>query len=156
MPTISDPHATTIADLLERLGGIDPRRVLMNPLPGKARERDLERLLRGKSGLYELVEGTLVEKVMGAPESLVAGRINHLLALYTDSNDLGDLLGGAGALRLMGGLVRIPDVSFIRREQFPGGKFSVVAIPSLYPDLAVEVLSEGNTPAEIERKLKEY
>ncbi len=29
-------------------------------------------------------------------------------------------------------------------------------IPSLYPDLAVEVLNEGNTEQEMERKLKEY
>jgi Uma2 family endonuclease len=156
MPTTTDPEAPTIADLLERLGGIDPRRVLMRPLPGKARERDLERMLSRKRGLYELVEGTLVEKVMGARESLVASRINHLLALYIDTHDLGELLGEAGAVRLMGGLVRIPDVSFIRREQFPGGQFPEAAIPDLYPDLAIEVLSEGNTPAEIERKLKEY
>ena len=29
-------------------------------------------------------------------------------------------------------------------------------IPDLYPDLAVEVLSESNTPEEMERKLREY
>jgi Uma2 family endonuclease len=29
-------------------------------------------------------------------------------------------------------------------------------VPDLAPDLAVEVLSESNTPAEMERKLKEY
>ena len=29
-------------------------------------------------------------------------------------------------------------------------------IPSLAPDLAVEILSEGNTKAEMERKLQEY
>lgn len=29
-------------------------------------------------------------------------------------------------------------------------------IPALAPDLAVEVLSEGNTPAEMARKLEEY
>ena len=29
-------------------------------------------------------------------------------------------------------------------------------VPALVPDLAVEVLSEGNTDAEMERKLKDY
>ncbi len=29
-------------------------------------------------------------------------------------------------------------------------------VPNLAPDLAVEVLSEGNTRTEMERKLKEY
>ena len=31
-----------------------------------------------------------------------------------------------------------------------------MAIPDLAPDLAVEVLSEGNTKQEMERKLKDY
>jgi Uma2 family endonuclease len=29
-------------------------------------------------------------------------------------------------------------------------------VPSLAPDLAVEVLSEGNTPGEMQRKLRDY
>ena len=30
------------------------------------------------------------------------------------------------------------------------------AIPALAPDLAIEVLSAGNTPSEMERKLRDY
>ena len=57
----------------------------------------------------------------------------------------------------MPGLVRIPDVAFISWERLPG-KVVVPdeAIPDLAPDLAVEVLSEGNTKEEMERKLKDY
>ena len=59
-------------------------------------------------------------------------------------------------LALAPGLVRIPDVSFIRKERFPGGRLTRKPIPPIAPDLAVEVLSESNTRAEIERKLREY
>ena len=54
------------------------------------------------------------------------------------------------------GQVRIPDVCFISRDRFPGGKISDVPIPSLVPDLAVEILSPGNTPGEMVRKLRDY
>jgi Uma2 family endonuclease len=47
-------------------------------------------------------------------------------------------------------------VAFICREKLPNGQLPQEAIPELSPDLAIEVLSEGNTPGEMERKLKEY
>ena len=38
----------------------------------------------------------------------------------------------------------------------PGREVPKSPIPSFAPDLAVEILSEGNTEAEMDRKLKEY
>ena len=61
---------TTIADLLESLGGIPARRVLLNPRPGTASERDLIRLNERGNRRYELFYGTLVEKAMGFDESI--------------------------------------------------------------------------------------
>ncbi|HEX8200111.1 MAG TPA: Uma2 family endonuclease, partial [Isosphaeraceae bacterium] len=61
-----------------------------------------------------------------------------------------------GTMRLFPGLVRIPDVSFISWERYPKPTGRRVAIPDLAPDLAVEVLSKGNTRKEMERKLGEY
>jgi Uma2 family endonuclease len=52
--------------------------------------------------------------------------------------------------------VRFPDVSFISWEQIGGDVFPEHAIARLYPDLAVEVTSKGNTKKEIARKLREY
>ena len=49
-----------------------------------------------------------------------------------------------------------PDVSFICWERFPDAKAPKAAIYSVAPDLAVEILSEGNTPQEMARKLREY
>jgi Uma2 family endonuclease len=53
-------------------------------------------------------------------------------------------------------LVRIPDVSFVSWDRLPKREVPADPIPDLAPDLAVEVLSEGNTEKEMQRKLKEY
>jgi Uma2 family endonuclease len=153
--TLDDPR--TIADLLADLGGIDPRRVLLTPPPGKATEKDLIRLNDRKRRRYELVNGVLVEKVLGLTESFVAMWLGSLLQRFLGKHDLGFLTGEAGAMRLMPGLVRIPDVSFISWDRVPvRGQVPDVTIPDFAPDLAIEVLSEGNTREEMERKLKEY
>jgi Uma2 family endonuclease len=45
---------------------------------------------------------------------------------------------------------------FASWDRFPGRKRPKVAVPELAPDLVVEVLSKGNTRAEMRRKLGEY
>jgi Uma2 family endonuclease len=149
-------HYETLADVLEQLGGIDPRRVRAWPPPGRATEKDVLRLLDRENRLYELVDGYLVEKVMGFMESAVAMALGRWLTPFVEQHDLGIVAGADGTLRLMPKLVRIPDVSFISWAQLPNHEYPSDPIPSLYPDLAVEVLSEGNTDEEMERKLKEY
>ena len=54
------------------------------------------------------------------------------------------------------GLIRIPDVSFASWDRFPNRKFPKTPVPALAPDLVVEVLSESNTQAEMDRKRSEY
>jgi Uma2 family endonuclease len=146
----------TAADLFERLGNIAPERVRMQPLPGTATEKDLIRFNDRTDRLYELVDGTLVEKVMGYPESLLAVDIIQLLGPHVRQHDLGALAGADGGMRLMAGLVRLPDVSFLARARFPDGHRPTEPVAGLAPDLAIEVLSAGNTPGEMARKLKEY
>jgi Uma2 family endonuclease len=146
----------TIAELLDRLGGIAPERVRLQPPPGQATERDLLRLHEHTDRLYELVDGTLVEKVMGYPESSLACELIKLLGNFLDRHDLGKLAGADGTMRLMPGLVRIPDVSFVSWKRVPNRELLSEPIPGLAPDLAIEVLSQRNTPREMERKLKEY
>jgi Uma2 family endonuclease len=80
----------------------------------------------------------------------------HFLQSFLDRNDLGIVLGEAGMLRLTPGLVRIPDVSFISWSKFPNRLLPAEPVPDLVPDLAVEILSAGNTDAEMARKLREY
>jgi Uma2 family endonuclease len=146
----------TMADLLEQLGRVSPRRVRLHPMPGKATEQDVIAIQDRTGRLYELVNGTLVEKVMGYPESSLAFWLGYLLQMFLDEHDLGNLAGPDGALRLMPGLVRIPDISFIRWERFPNREVPDEPIAGLAPDLAVEILSRGNTKTEMQRKLREY
>ncbi|MGH7173096.1 MAG: Uma2 family endonuclease [Gemmataceae bacterium] len=146
----------TVADLLKKLGGIPAERVLLDPLPGTATEKDVLEVERRQGRICELVDGVLVEKAMGLPESFLALRIAFFLQLFLEQQKLGILAGEAGTLRLWPGLVRIPDISFISWNQLPNRKVPKKAIPDLYPDLAVEVLSRKNTKPEIDRKLHEY
>lgn len=150
------PNGADLLDRIQSLGGIDPRRVLLRPLPGTATVADLLRYLDHSNSLYELVDGTLVEKCMGALEGRLGGWIIHLLDLFLEGNDCGELFAADSPFLLMRGLVRLPDVTFIRREQLPGGQIPSAPVPAIAPDLAVEVLSEGNTLGEMRRKRKEY
>lgn len=150
------PKDATVADVLKQLGDIPPRRVRMNPSPGTATERDLLAVLDHTNRLCELIDGTLVEKPMGILESCLAGDLIRLLGNFVVKHDLGIITAPDGTLRLMPGLVRIPDVAFISWNQLPSRKYPNEPIPSLIPELAVEVLSENNTRSEMERKLKEY
>ncbi len=61
------------AELVQRLGNIPLERICFTPPPGTATERDLLAAMRRSDRLYELVDGTLVEKAMGLSESMIAG-----------------------------------------------------------------------------------
>jgi Uma2 family endonuclease len=157
--SIASPPAdwVTAADLLERLGGIAPDRLRLRPAPGTATEQDLLDVYDREKCRCELVDGVLVEKAMGFQESALAMWLGQLLfRYYLEANDLGVLAGEAGAIRLMQGLVRIPDLSFVSWDRLPCGTLPDEPILGLAPDLAVEVLSPGNTRGEMQRKLREY
>jgi Uma2 family endonuclease len=47
------------------------------------------------------------------------------------------------------GLVRLPDVAFLSAARLPTADLKNHPIPSLAPDLAIEVLRKGNTRREI-------
>jgi Uma2 family endonuclease len=146
----------TLADLLEELGGIDPSRIRFPPPLGTATEKDVLEINDRENRLFELVDGVLVEKAIGALESLLAAMLARHLWNFADEHDLGVVLGADGMLRLRLRLVRIPDVAFISWDRLPGNEFPTVPIPDLIPDLAVEVISPSNTKKEMARKLREY
>lgn len=144
-----------LGEILKHLG-VAADRVRAYPPPGKATEKDVIAIHDRTDRLYELVDGVLVEKIMSFPESALTCDLIKLLGYYLDQNPLGFLTGPDGAVRLMPGLVRIPDVSFISWDQLPERKRPTDAIAGLAPDLAVEVLSRGNTKGEMDRKVREY
>jgi Uma2 family endonuclease len=146
----------TVAELLERFGPMPANRIRSDPPPGQATEKDLLRIMRREDRLYELVDGVLVEKTVGIRESYLAGLLIHLLVDFVKGHDLGIVTAPDGTVRLMPGLVRVPDVAFISWKQLPGRVLPDEPMPDLAPDLAIEVLSAGNTKQEMERKLKDY
>src|SRR5271165_2906597 len=143
--TTAPPVIKTLADLRKRLGGVPLERIWFHPAPGTATEKDVIEAEDRENRLCELVDGTLVEKAMGFEESRLAGELLYLVKSYLDQNDLGICVGADGMMRIAPGLVRIPDLSFISWDRLPGRESPRVPIPDLAPDLAVEVLSEGNT-----------
>jgi Uma2 family endonuclease len=157
MASVADiPQLATLADLLDDLGGISPRRILRHPAPGTATEEHVRDLLQRKVSLCELVDGVLVEKPVGFRESILALALVELLKPFVRQHNLGLVSGEAGFVRLSPGLVRGPDVAFFSWARVPGGRIPQQPIPDLAPDLAIEVLSESNTPGEMARKRREY
>lgn len=157
MATKTRSRFESLDDILAALDRIPARRIRTHPAPGTATEADWLKLHDASDRLYELIEGTLVEKPMGAGESYLATEIIFWLRTYLQQNNLGAVLGADGGMRLMPDLIRIPDVSFIRWERFPEpGKVPVVPVLDLAPDLAVEIISPSNRRGELQRKLRDY
>jgi Uma2 family endonuclease len=106
--------------------------------------------------LCELIDGTLVEKTMGTPESYIAFELGFALRVYLTKHDIGFVYGADGLIQLRPRRVRVPDVSFTSWLKRPDRTVPSDPISDLAPDLAVEVLSPGNTRREMTRKLKDY
>jgi Uma2 family endonuclease len=155
--TSADRSLWTAAQVVERFGPIPMWRVASEPPPGTATELDVCAWEERTNRLYELVDGVLVEKVMRSDESVIAVEIAGVLMNFVKPRRLGWVLGADGMLRLWPGRIRIPDVCFVSRQQCPDGRFPRgERVASLYPDLAVEVLSASNTREEMDEKLRDY
>jgi Uma2 family endonuclease len=155
-PIVGFPAHWTMVDLQHHLGDIPLERILLYRAPGTATEEDALWLDEHEDRVCELIDGVLVEKVMSSYESLLAMMLGFLLQEFLEKNPLGVILGEAGQLRILPKKMRVPDVAFIRWERFPGGKLPNDRVYRVAPDLAVEILSDGNTTGEMDRKLDEY
>ena len=146
----------SIADRVAELGQIASSRVKLSPAPGQATLADLSAVNDCGGPLCELIDHTLVEKAMGYEASVVALAFAELLRRFVVPRRLGLVSGADGMFRLLDSTVRAPDVAFVSRDRLPDGRVPREAYPALAPDLAVEVLSPGNTKAEMSRKRIEY
>jgi Uma2 family endonuclease len=131
-------------------------RVIFNPWPGTATEQDLLEFVERDKRLCELIDGTLVEKPMGSFESAIACWLIFYLNAFLENNPIGTVFGEAGMMRMFSGRVRMPDVSFVSNSRLSSSELRAQPIVAFRPDLAVEVISESNTEAEITQKKKEY
>ncbi len=156
MVNVNSCMATTLEDCLIELGGIPASRVRLSPPPGQATLADLLAINRAdRQGLFELVDGTLVEKGMSYEASVVAATILFILKTFVARNGSG-LISGADGFCQLHSSTRGPDVAYGARERLPGGVFPSQLYPELSPNLVVDVLSPGNTKAEMSRKRLEY
>jgi Uma2 family endonuclease len=155
MPTAS-PEIRTLADLLQRLGGVPLDRIRFHPSPGSATLQDVLDVKQREGVLCELVEGVLLEKPVGYNESSLAGFLVGLLNAYVIPRNLGIVTGADGTMELMADLVRIPDVAFTSWDRLPGRRRPTSPTPRLAPNLAVEILSRSNTPGEMAAKRRDY
>jgi len=146
----------TLADLMKRLGWVPLDRIRFHPAPGTATVQDVIDIQAQEDRLCELVEGVLVEKVMGYTEALLAAWITTPLNNFVQPRNLGLVTGADGTVELMPDLVRIPDVAFTSWDRMPGRRRPTQPVPRLVPDLAVEVLSRSNTPGEMSVKRDDY
>jgi Uma2 family endonuclease len=118
-----------------------------------------EELLRMPDGnRYDLIDGNLVERGMGAEAGLVAAKIIHLLLQFVDANDLGFVYTSDGGYQIFPGRpkrVRFPDCSFVAHGRLPDDRTPAghIRIP---PDLMVEVVSPNDAAYEVEEKIEEY
>jgi Uma2 family endonuclease len=159
MPSVSDSNSIigwTVGDVFQRLGAIPFSRLQMTPPPGSATEQDVVDLQLRDDRLCELVDGLLLEKVMGSYESMLAMELGILLGQFIRTANLGRLLGESSLLRLAPGVIRSPDLSFVTNQQLAALPPDQGRIWELAPTLAVEVISRGNTAEEMQAKLRDY
>ena len=107
---------------------------------------------------FELVDGRLVERKMGNKASWVATELARILGNYVHDHELGWVFTAEAGYRLdpsRPNTVRKPDVSFVAVGRLPDEE-PAVAYDRLAPDLAVEVISPGDTVQELDEKVEEY
>lgn len=146
----------TVGDLFDRFGPIPLWRIVFDPLPGTATFDDLMAFY-GRTGRFcELIDGILVEKDVSYKASRIAAELIGLVQPFVKSKNLGLVTGEQGFLRLAIGRVRGPDVAFVAWDRLPDGREPEAPVPELVPNLAVEVVSPGNTKREMDEKLIDY
>ena len=107
---------------------------------------------------YELAQGMPVEKMYASREhELTVIRTGSRLNTHVEAHDLGEVYGSNRAF-VTGpdapATARLPDVSFVSNDRLRPDIWG--ALFDGAPDLAIEVSSPGNTPAELAQKVAEY
>lgn len=102
---------------------------------------------------WELVEGRAKEVPTGVEHDVIGGNIVILLGPHVKGRGFVTL--SQAGFRMTDGNIRVPDVGFTRRDRFPDGK-PPKGFGDFAPNLAVEIVSPSERPADIFQKLGEY
>lgn len=102
----------------------------------------------------ELVEGEIVELASSSKKNtVIAARVVRFLGNFVDERDLGYVTGADGGFQLGPRTVRLPDAAFISKERAGGLEGAMFGAA---PDLAVEVISDSETPRDVLDKARAY
>jgi Uma2 family endonuclease len=107
---------------------------------------------------YELVKGELRRMPpAGSEHGAVSINIGLVIAQFVKTHGLGVVFGAETGFKITSDpdTVRAPDLAFIRRERIPAGGLPRGFWPGA-PDLAVEVISPGDTYTEVEEKVNDW
>ena len=107
---------------------------------------------------YELVDGQLVEKAMGAESEWIGDELRYALKAFIKAKRNGLSFGpetGYQCFRNAPAKVRKPDASFIAADRLPGNRIPKGHI-RIVPDLAVEVISPNDSYYVVDAKVHEY
>jgi Uma2 family endonuclease len=106
---------------------------------------------------YEIVDGELIDMGnSGAKHGYIAIILSSALFAVVMAKKLGALFDLSTAFQMKNGNKRSPDISFVVKERLQGLNDLPDGFLEGAPDLAIEVLSPGNTVEEIHQKLMEY
>ncbi len=109
-------------------------------------------------GLYEVIDGRIVEKATGVYEIWLAATMFGLFYRHAEANPIGRVVQQMlFDFRPAVNRERRPDVAFVSFERWPLDR----GIPqtrswAVIPDLAVEIVSPTNTAVNVAEKLQEY
>jgi Uma2 family endonuclease len=107
---------------------------------------------------HELWRGALRRVTpAGGAHGSVCSRLLAAMSRHVYGHELGELFTEATGFLLERApdTVACPDVAFVSRERLPAGGIGS-RFMELAPDLAVEVLSPSDAPAEVQAKVAEY
>jgi Uma2 family endonuclease len=109
-------------------------------------------------GRYELIDGQLVERKVGAKSSLAATNLLGLVWHFVRSNNLGLVFQADCGYQIFAeepGRVRFADGSFLRRGKMPEDR-----VPQghcrVAPDVVIEAVSPNDTAYEVEDKIAQW
>jgi Uma2 family endonuclease len=108
--------------------------------------------------LYEVVDGQVVEKTMGAFETGIASLLVEILGPFARANRLGRFFGEMlFRIDLTQDLQRRPDVAFVSHARWPfNRRVPNVPVWDMVPDLAIEVISPSDMMSAVLREVHDY
>ncbi len=104
----------------------------------------------------QITDGELVMGNSGMEHGNIGIFLGGLIEIFVRQEQLGVTCDSSTAFKMKAGNKRSPDISFVSKERLTGLKRIPKGFFDGAPDLAVEIISPGNTFDEMHHKIEEY